>query len=195
MLPAGSRPSALPLDSPTSWQDKFSVSLEFSSRIPRRGVHMEQSSLAVSHGRDTEHTHAHAHMPMHACTHMRKTSGVFLMCVLLALTHSGFGLCRWREVRSDRGGGRRQGEGAEWLQQAQVWGKDKRGCAGLGPTSGMQQVELLVPCRASVGRQLSPCPARAHPGWRPGLLTPFSVGCGTQLQEFPRFPAAQPICL
>lgn len=133
MLPAGSRPSALPLDSPTSWQDKFSVSLEFSSRIPRRGVHMEQSSLAVSHGRDTEHTHAHAHMPMHACTHMRKTSGLPRPACCLLLPTRGLDSVAGERCAQigEVGGGREKGLngssrprcGARTKEAVQGWGR------------------------------------------------------------------------
>lgn len=89
--PARNRQSALPLDSPTSRQDKCS------SRIPRGRVHMEGSSLGVNHGGDTR-AHTHTHTCTH--THTRKTSSLHRpTCCLLLPT--GFGLCSWRKVHSD----------------------------------------------------------------------------------------------
>ena len=150
--PARNRLRALALDSPTSWQDEVSVSLEFSSRIPRGEVHMEQSSLGVSHGGDTR---------TQARTHTLGKPQVFkgLLCSLPLPT--GFGLCSCRKVHSDWGGAREQSEGAERLRQTQVRGKDKRGHAGLGPSSGMQQVGRLVPWQGQRGQAAQPVPTRA----------------------------------
>lgn len=164
MLPARNRQSALPLDSPSSWQEKFSVSLEFSSRIPRSRVHMEQNSLAVSHGRDTEHTHAHAHMPMHACTHTRKTSSLHRpTCCLLLPT--GFGLCSWRKVHADWGGGRRQSEGAEWLSTGTGVGQGLmrlcRAGADLRNAAGGAAGAVAGPAWAGSSARAQPVPTRA----------------------------------
>lgn len=186
--PARNRQGALSLDGPTSWQDDFSVSLEFSSRTPRGEVYMEQSSLGASHGGDTS---------THARTHTREASSLQRPALLLCPCPQGLGsVAGERCTQTGEGGkGRERNEGAGRLRQTQVWGKDKGGCAGLGPSSGMQQVGLSVPWQGQRGQVAQPVPTR---GWRPVPLTPFPVGWGTQLQKFPRFPAAQvaqPICL
>lgn len=66
--------------------------------------------------------------------------------------------------------------------------KSEEAVQGWGQAQECSRWGCWCPGRAGVGRQLSPCPPQ---GWRPVLLTPFPVGWGTQVQNFPRFPAAR----
>lgn len=164
MLPARNRQSALPLGSPTSWQDKFSVSLEFSSRIPRSRVHMEQSSLAVSHGGDTEHTRAHMHTC--PCTHAHTLGRFQVFLGLLAACSYPQGLDSAAGERCTQigqvGGGRGKGLngpdrhrcGARTKEAMQA-GADLRNAAGgaAGAVAG--------PAWAGSSARAQPVPTRA----------------------------------
>lgn len=93
----------------------------------------------------------------------------------------------WREVHSDEevGGGRVKGPGCS--QQGLVWGKDKRGCAGLGPSSGMWQVGLLVPWQGPRGQAAQPMPT---PGLAPSSAHTLSRGLGNTSSEIPTIPSS-----
>lgn len=86
------------------------------------------------------------------------------------------GLRGYRKVYSDQGSGLKDGDRRP--KNLHRSGTKFRNAAGgaVGVLAG--------PAWAG---QLSPSP---HQGWRPVLLTPFPVGRGTQVQKFPRLPAA-----
>lgn len=84
------------------------------------------------------------------------------------------------------GGGREKGLNGS--RQAQVWGKDKGGCAGLGPTSGMQQVELLVPWQGQRGQAAQPVPSPCPPGLAPSPAHTLSRGLWYTVSEIPTIP-------
>lgn len=126
-----------------------------------------------------EHTHRHAHMcAMHRVGRPQ---------VLLGLLPPRFGLCSWRKVHSDGevGGGREKGLNCS--QQVQVWGEDKRGCAGLGPSSGRRQVGLLVPWQGPRGQTAQPMPT---PGLASSPAHTLSHGLGNTGSEIPTIPSS-----
>lgn len=81
-------------------------------------------------------------------------------------------------------------KGLNGSPQAQVWGKDKRGCAGLGPTSGMQQVELLVLWQGQRGQAAQPVPSPCPPGLAPSPAHTLSRGLWYTASEIPTIPSS-----
>ena len=68
-----------------------------------------------------------------------------------------------------------------------MWGKVRRGCAGLGPSSGMQQVGLLVPWQGPRGQTAQLMPT---PGLAPSPAHTLSRGLGNTGSEFPTIPSS-----
>ena len=126
----------------------------------------------------------HTRTPCTCHAHARKTSG--LPRPAGPCSHpQGLDSVVGGKVHSRRGGGRAKGPNGS--QQTQVWDKDKRGCAGLGPRSGMQQVGLLVPRRGPRGQTAQPVPT---PGLAPSPAHTLSRGLGNTGSEIPTIPSS-----
>lgn len=78
-------------------------------------------------------------------------------------------------------------KGLNCSQQAQMWRKDKRGCAGLRPSSGMWQVGLPVPWQGPRGQAALPVPT---PGLAPSPAHTLSRGLGNTRSEIPTIPSS-----
>lgn len=68
-----------------------------------------------------------------------------------------------------------------------MWGKDKRGFAGLGPSSGMLQVGLLVSWQGPRGQATQLVPT---PGLAPSPAHTLSRGLGNTGSEIPTIPSS-----